>query len=192
MFQFGGFPTLNYGFIQRSHGITREGFPHSDICGSQAICASPQLSAAYRVLLRLLMPRHSPCALLSLNFFPSLLHEFRKSVIFLLIAVYCFQYYFALFFGKTIIFFTQFLLSFFILFFSAFVYRSHGIPCARFAFSYFVVIVPSAVCLPIYLNNSLLRYIAIQPTFSRSPYLISGGLKCSQVTLRRSAPLYFV
>ena len=32
--------------------------------------------------LRLLMPRHSPCALLSLNFFPSLLHEFRKSVIF--------------------------------------------------------------------------------------------------------------
>ena len=117
MFQFGGFPTLNYGFIQRSHGITREGFPHSDICGSQAICASPQLFAAYRVLLRLLMPRHSPCALLSLNFFPSLLHEFRKSVIFLLIAVYCFQYYFALFFGKTIIFFTQFLLSFFVILF---------------------------------------------------------------------------
>ena len=85
MFQFGGFPTLNYGFIQRSHGITREGFPHSDICGSQAICASPQLFAAYRVLLRLLMPRHSPCALLSLNFFPSLLHEFRKSVIFCLL-----------------------------------------------------------------------------------------------------------
>ena len=68
MFQFGGFPTLNYGFIQRSHGITREGFPHSDICGSQAICASPQLFAAYRVLLRLLMPRHSPCALYSLTF----------------------------------------------------------------------------------------------------------------------------
>ena len=67
MFQFGGFPTLNYGFIQRSHGITREGFPHSDICGSQAICASPQLFAAYRVLLRLLMPRHSPCALYSLT-----------------------------------------------------------------------------------------------------------------------------
>ena len=67
MFQFGGFPTLNYGFIQRSHGITREGFPHSDICGSQAICASPQLFAAYRVLLRLLMPRHSPCALFSLT-----------------------------------------------------------------------------------------------------------------------------
>ena len=127
MFQFGGFPTLNYGFIQRSHGITREGFPHSDICGSQAICASPQLFAAYRVLLRLLMPRHSPCALLSLNFFPSLLHEFRKSVIFLLIAVYCFQYYFALFFGKTIIFFTQFLLSFLLSCFFCF-----RIPLARY------------------------------------------------------------
>ena len=45
------------------------GFPHSDICGSRLICSSPQLFAAYRVLLRLLMPRHSPCALLRLNFF---------------------------------------------------------------------------------------------------------------------------
>ena len=44
------------------------GFPHSDICGSRLICSSPQLFAAYRVLLRLLMPRHSPCALYSLNF----------------------------------------------------------------------------------------------------------------------------
>ena len=44
------------------------GFPHSDICGSRLICSSPQLFAACRVLLRLLMPRHSPCALLRLNF----------------------------------------------------------------------------------------------------------------------------
>ena len=44
------------------------GFPHSDICGSRLICSSPQLFAACRVLLRLLMPRHSPCALDSLNF----------------------------------------------------------------------------------------------------------------------------
>ena len=43
-------------------------FPHSDICGSKLICSSPQLFAAYRVLLRLLMPRHSPYALLHLNF----------------------------------------------------------------------------------------------------------------------------
>ena len=43
-------------------------FPNSDICGSKLICSSPQLFAACHVLRRLLMPRHSPCALLSLNF----------------------------------------------------------------------------------------------------------------------------
>ena len=44
------------------------GFPHSDICGSTSMCNSPQLFAAYHVLLRLLMPRHSPYALFSLIF----------------------------------------------------------------------------------------------------------------------------
>ena len=44
------------------------GFPHSDIRGSRLICSSPRLFAAYRVLLRLLMPRHSPCALFSLTY----------------------------------------------------------------------------------------------------------------------------
>ena len=39
-------------------------FPHSDICGSLLICSSPQLFAAYHVFLRLLVPRHPPCALL--------------------------------------------------------------------------------------------------------------------------------
>ena len=42
-------------------------FPHSDICGSMDICSSPQLFAAYHVLLRLLVPRHSPYALCSLT-----------------------------------------------------------------------------------------------------------------------------
>ena len=45
----------------------RRGFPHSEISGSKLICSSPKLIAAYHVLLRLLMPRHSPCALLSLT-----------------------------------------------------------------------------------------------------------------------------
>lgn len=43
------------------------GFPHSEICGSMAICASPQLIAACHVLHRLLVPRHSPYALSSLT-----------------------------------------------------------------------------------------------------------------------------
>ena len=49
------------------------GFPHSEICGSIAICASPQLIAACHVLLRLLMPRHPPCALVHLTLFFSVL-----------------------------------------------------------------------------------------------------------------------
>ena len=42
-------------------------FPHSDICDSLDICSSSQLFAAYHVLLRLLVPRHSPYALCSLT-----------------------------------------------------------------------------------------------------------------------------
>ena len=44
------------------------GFPHSEISGSQDICSSPKLIAACHVLRRLLMPRHSPCALYSLTY----------------------------------------------------------------------------------------------------------------------------
>ena len=44
------------------------GFLHSEICGSMDICSSPQLIAAYRVLRRLPVPRHSPCALVRLTF----------------------------------------------------------------------------------------------------------------------------
>ena len=46
--------------------VLRTGFSHSDICGSRIICISPQLFAAYHVFLRLLVPRHPPCALLCL------------------------------------------------------------------------------------------------------------------------------
>ena len=45
------------------HGGFPCGFPHSDTCGSRDICSSPQLFAAYHVFLRLLVPRHPPCAL---------------------------------------------------------------------------------------------------------------------------------
>ena len=43
------------------------GFPHSEIHGSKVICTSPWLIAAYHVFLRLLVPRHPPCALSSLT-----------------------------------------------------------------------------------------------------------------------------
>ena len=48
-------------------GVLPAGFPHSDICGSMDICSSPQLFAAYHVFLRLLVPRHPPCALFCLT-----------------------------------------------------------------------------------------------------------------------------
>ena len=54
------------------HELPSCGFPHSDICGSRDICSSPQLFAAYHVFLRLLVPRHPPCALSCLTSFSSL------------------------------------------------------------------------------------------------------------------------
>ena len=42
-------------------------FPHSDISGSMDICSSPWLFAASHGFLRLLVPRHPPCALISLT-----------------------------------------------------------------------------------------------------------------------------
>ncbi len=38
------------------------GFPHSGIQGSQPVCGSPRLIAAYRALPRLRVPRHPPLA----------------------------------------------------------------------------------------------------------------------------------
>jgi hypothetical protein len=44
------------------------GLPHSDIHGSTLRCNSPWLFAALHVLLRLLVPRHPPCALTNFPF----------------------------------------------------------------------------------------------------------------------------
>ena len=67
MFQFRRFPSYAYLIQRRMTGYCPAGFPHSDIPGSMDICSSPRLFAAYRVLLRLSVPRHSPCALSSLT-----------------------------------------------------------------------------------------------------------------------------
>ena len=67
MFQFRRFPAYCYFIHSTLTRYCRAGFPHSDIHGSKDICSSPWLFAACHVLLRLLMPRHSPCALSSLT-----------------------------------------------------------------------------------------------------------------------------
>ena len=67
MFQFARFPSADYGFISGCLGITPSGFPHSEIPGSTPACGSPGRFAACRVLHRLQVPGHPPCALTSLD-----------------------------------------------------------------------------------------------------------------------------
>ena len=67
MFQFRRFPSYTYGFSIWYLGMNLSGLLHSEIHGSMLICSSPWLIAAYHVFLRLLVPRHSPCALCSLT-----------------------------------------------------------------------------------------------------------------------------
>ena len=67
MVHFPELPSCTYVFSAGCSGITRSGFPHSEIPGSKLVCSSPRLIAAYRVLHRLLAPRHSPYALSSLT-----------------------------------------------------------------------------------------------------------------------------
>ncbi len=83
MFQFRRFPTYAYLIQRRLTEYCSAGFPHSEILGSMRMCRSPRLIAACHVLLRLLMPRHSPCALCSLTSsawapYPSLPGSARK------------------------------------------------------------------------------------------------------------------
>ena len=67
MFQFRRFPTYTYLIQCTLTEYCSAGFPHSEILGSMLMCSSPRLIAACHVLHRLLMPRHSPCALISLT-----------------------------------------------------------------------------------------------------------------------------
>ena len=61
-------------FIQlHGNGITPVGLPHSAICGSQDMCSSPQLFAAYHGLLRLVAPRHPPYTYIRLTILSFLL-----------------------------------------------------------------------------------------------------------------------
>ncbi len=74
MVHFPALPSNAYVFSGGSFGISQRGFPHSEIPGSKLICSSPGLIAAYRVLHRLLVPRHSPYTLSSLTIRNSDLH----------------------------------------------------------------------------------------------------------------------
>ena len=83
MFQFSRCPSYTYVFNARCYRINSNGLPHSEIPGSKSICDSPKLIAACHVLRRLMVPRHSPCALFCLTFFygRQFSFEFRESSI---------------------------------------------------------------------------------------------------------------
>ena len=66
MFQFTGLLLYTYGFSIQYLGIALGEFPHSEISGSKHTYCSPKHIAVCRVLLQLLVPRHSPCALSNL------------------------------------------------------------------------------------------------------------------------------
>ena len=79
MFQFRAFPSRAY-LIQRVIlEFCSSVLPHSVISGSKLICSSPKLFAACHDLHRLLMPRHSPCALYSLTCSKESFTSFRPS-----------------------------------------------------------------------------------------------------------------
>ena len=62
MFQFPGFAPA----LRQVTYLQYAGLPHSDTRGSNRVCRSPRIFAAYRVLLRLWEPRHPPYALVQL------------------------------------------------------------------------------------------------------------------------------
>ena len=67
MFQFRRFPPCSYGFTAQYYDVTHSGLLHSDIPGSKPAYGSPEHFVVCHVLRRLLMPRHSPCALIRLT-----------------------------------------------------------------------------------------------------------------------------
>jgi hypothetical protein len=67
MVHFPGFARTRLWIHRAVRRFYQRGFPHSEIPGSKPACGSPRLIAACHVLLRLLLPRHPPCALSSLT-----------------------------------------------------------------------------------------------------------------------------
>lgn len=67
MFQFPVLPFITYEFSDECYPITDSGFPHSDIPESTLTYSSSRHFGVCPVLHRLLVPRHSPCALIHLT-----------------------------------------------------------------------------------------------------------------------------
>ena len=82
MFQFRRFPSYTYLIQYTMNEVYSFGLLHSEIYGSMCTYHSPQLIAVNHVLLRLPMPRHSPCALYCFTIC-FMFHEFSKKLLIL-------------------------------------------------------------------------------------------------------------
>ena len=100
MFQFPRFPSYTYLIQYTIHDSSSWVFPHSEICGSMLICSSPQLIAACHVLHRLPMPRHSPYALLRLNYLLYIILDILSGSSFFLLELLCLHT--CSFFGRSV------------------------------------------------------------------------------------------
>ena len=116
MFQFRRFPTYAYLIQRRLLEYCSSGFPHSEISGSKPMCGSPKLIAACHVLHRLLMPRHSPCALISLTYRPFMIAWFselcRPQIRFIVVLCYPFKKSTKVYFVTSLLLARNFLLAF--------------------------------------------------------------------------------
>ena len=90
MFQFRRFPPYCYFIHSTVTELHSAGFPHSEIHGSKTAFVLPWLIADRCVLRRLLVPRHSPCALCSLTIARISSSSTRRKIIVLPLILPCF------------------------------------------------------------------------------------------------------
>ena len=88
-------PLVNLLIQLTIHDSSSWWFPNSEIPGSMLIYSSPRLIAVSHVLLRLLMPRHSPYALFRLNFLNRSLRSIMRCPSSQIIVTVCYSPYFA-------------------------------------------------------------------------------------------------
>ena len=79
------------------------GLLHSDICGSKRTYRSPQLIAVNHVLLRLPMPRHSPCALCCFTICFMFLSSLRNDCFLILVVFYPIKFLSLIVFTRSIL-----------------------------------------------------------------------------------------
>ena len=117
MFQFRRFPSYTYLIQYTMTEVCSVGLLHSEIHGSKRTYRSPWLIAVNHVLLRLPMPRHSPCALYCFTICFMFLSSLRNDCFLILVVFYQIKFYLIVFTRSILICITFALFSFQVPFF---------------------------------------------------------------------------